>query len=325
MIARITVLSAIFAFMAGVGASAAGGAAKPDVWMMPSPWPGNGQCLRELVAQDKEWVNTRAAVVGLGYWPSLLNVHFSDDQIRSVFAKVHEWGLKFAFEVPVVKPENPTANDTFNLLQKQMERFVPLGAKVDQFAFDEPLYATRYMMGKTEEYAVTETADYISRLRKAYPNAQVGDIEPYPAMKLAETTHFVDALQAKCAQDGNPGIDFLRLDVDWADMGITLVGSWAEIKKLEEYCRSKGIKFSMIYWAADNDLLADKGLGSDMNWYMGVMHHAAAYALAGGKPDQYVIESWVHAPEHAVPETKLTTFTRSVLDFCTRFVPKPGK
>ena len=39
------------------------------------------------------------------------------------------------------------------------------------------------------------------------------------------------------------------------------------------------------------------------------------------RPDEIVVESWVGVPLRSVPETDEWTFTRSVRDFCRRFVP----
>ena len=50
------------------------------------------------------------------------------------------------------------------------------------------------------------------------------------------------------------------------------------------------------------------------------MRQGYDYALVQGQPDQYVIESWIEAPSHSVPETDSWSFTRSVLDFTRRFV-----
>jgi hypothetical protein len=44
--------------------------------------------------------------------------------------------------------------------------------------------------------------------------------------------------------------------------------------------------------------------------------------MAQGAPDQYVVESWIEAPPHSVPETDAWTFTRSVLDFSRTFVKR---
>ena len=70
--------------------------------------------------------------------------------------------------------------------------------------------------------------------------------------------------------------------------------------------------------------LKRKGLANDATWYIGVFRQAHDYALVGGSPDEYVIESWVDGPSRAVPETADWTFTRSVLDFGRVFLDKMG-
>lgn len=328
-----------------------GSSKSPVVWMMPQPWEGNGGCLRELIEKEDQWVETRSKIDGLGYWPWLLNAHFSDDQIRALFSKVKKWNLLLAFEIPVVKGANwggkepLDAKTAFDQYQELEKRFKTDGMeRVDVFAFDEPIYASRDVIpdqikqgilpkrdglpdpslsGKQRmQYGIKETASFIEMMRKAHPGSRLGDIEPYPALTYDEIVYAIDGIQKECAARGAKGMDFFRLDVDWASMNNTKGGSWPEVKKIEDYCRSKSIAFSLIYWAADYDLLKQKGIDYNLMWYVGVMHNGNAYALVGGSPDEYVLESWLITPAHAVPETDMTTFTRSVLDFCRYFVPK---
>ena len=63
-------------------------------------------------------------------------------------------------------------------------------------------------------------------------------------------------------------------------------------------------------------------MADDSTWYTGIMQQGYDYALLGGVPDQYVIESWVGAPARALPETGDFTFTRSVRDFVRKFVKR---
>lgn len=53
------------------------------------------------------------------------------------------------------------------------------------------------------------------------------------------------------------------------------------------------------------------------------MHQGYDYRMVGGKPDQYVIESWVGAPSRTVPDSDDFTFTRTVRDFVRKFVKVP--
>jgi len=61
-------------------------------------------------------------------------------------------------------------------------------------------------------------------------------------------------------------------------------------------------------------------LASDATWYISIFRQGHDYAMVGGSPDEVVIESWVGAPLHSLPETADWTFTRSVRDFCWQFL-----
>lgn len=50
------------------------------------------------------------------------------------------------------------------------------------------------------------------------------------------------------------------------------------------------------------------------------MRQGHAHAMVDGRPDQYVIESWIKAPSRRVPDGAEWTFTRSVRDFLKTFV-----
>jgi len=97
-------------------------------------------------------------------------------------------------------------------------------------------------------------------------------------------------------------------------------GGWPEVKKLELFCRSRHIPFSLIYWAADLPALRNRGIADDSTWYISTLQQGNDYALVDGAPDEIALISWVRAPSHTVPETDPWTFTRSVLDFCNMFV-----
>jgi len=110
------------------------------------------------------------------------------------------------------------------------------------------------------------------------------------------------------------------LDVNWIVYDIRNEGSWNEVKKLERYCQGVKLPFSLIYWAPTYAHMQSLNLSDDSTWLTGVMSQGYAYASVGGKPDQYVLESWVDGPSHSVPETADYTFMRSALDFGRKFV-----
>lgn len=296
-------------------------APRPQVWMAP-PGANDGRAFRELFTHADQWQETRQMIDVVMYADHVLDKQFSDAQLQAWFAQMREWKLKFALEVGGVKPWGVTGERTFQIQKPKWDRFQRLGANLYAVAMDEPLVATRLHLKKPDDYAVEETANFIALVRKHYPQVLVGDIETYPSLPLDTHYWWLDALEKKLAEKKVRGLDFYRLDVDWANLTIRGKGTWAEVRKLESHCRSRKLPFSLIYWAAGYPALARKGLADDSTWYVGIMQQGYDYAMLDGRPDQYVIESWVGAPAVCVPESQPYSFTRSVLDFTRKFVPK---
>ena len=287
---------------------------RPEVWMMPP-----GCCFKDIFLQPDGWKETRAMVDVVGCADHWLNKQFTDDELRVWLPMIEKWGLKLGLEVGAVKPWGTTGRKTFDIQRKAWDRFQSLGGRIYAIAMDEPLVCCRAHIKKPDDYAVEETAQFIALVRKNYPDIRIGDIEGYPFIPLADQIAWIEALQARLAQMNVRGLDFYRVDVDWVHF-IMGNSNWREVKKLEDACRARKLPFSLIYWAADYPALQKRGLADDSTWYTGIMSQGYDYALVNGSPDQVVIESWVGAPSRYVPEADEWTFTRSVRDFCARFV-----
>ncbi|MEN6346906.1 MAG: hypothetical protein ABFE16_16500 [Armatimonadia bacterium] len=292
--------------------------ARPSLAMYP-PSQDHARGFRELFDQPEAWSKTRQILDSIGFADHVLNREFRDDELRSMFGRLREWGLKLELEVGAVKEWGPTGEKAFNAQVPMWDRFQGLGATIHTLALDEPLCCALNSLKKPEEYAVQETATFISLVRRRYPQTLIGDIEPCPSIPVADQIRWLEALQARLADMGVHGLDFFRLDVDWVHF-VRGHGSWVEIRSLEQYCRSHQLPFSLLYWAADYPALNRLGIADEATWYISVMRQGYDYAMVGGAPDQYVIESWIPAPPRTVPETGEFTFTRSVLDFARRFL-----
>lgn len=291
----------------------------PRIAMMPPAAPG-GQSYRDLFTKPDQWSETRSKINVLGYADHMLNKQFTDDELRAWLPMIGKWNLKLELEIGSIKPWGTNAVSSFAHGRKMWDRFQSLGGKIDILSMDEPLCCTRKDLKQPDAYAVEETAKFIALVRTNYPDIQIGDIEPYPFIPLADQIAWVDALQKRLAEMNVRGLDFYRLDVNWAEFVVFDRGNWPEVRKLERHCREKKLPFSLIYWASGYPGLAKRGLADDSTWYVSIMQQGYDYALAEGRPDQYVIESWIGAPSRALPETGDWTFTRSVRDFCERFV-----
>ncbi|MEW6360048.1 MAG: hypothetical protein AB1696_27175 [Planctomycetota bacterium] len=299
-------------------------ASTPTVWMGP-PGADNGKCLRELFAHPDQWQETRSLIDVLFCTDLQFNKLFTDDELRAWFAMMKQWKLKLGMEVGAIKPWGQTGEKTFNIERPMWERVQQLGGEIHAIAMDEPLVCCRMHIKKPDDYAVQETAAYIALVRKHFPQILVGDIETYPSIPLKDHFWWIETLNKRLAELNVRGLDFYRLDVNWVVFVVrNEEGNWKEVRELERHCRGKGMPFSLIYWASGYPAMKKKGLADDSTWYVSIMQQGYDYAMVDGAPDQYVIESWVGAPSRGVPETNEWTFTRSVRDFCTRFV-KPRR
>jgi len=316
-------LGAAPAWVRGQQTATPAGGAIPMVVMYP-PGQDGGRCFRELFERPDEWQQTRRLVNALGYADHVMNRQFTDEQLRAWLPRLQEWGLKLELEVGAVKEWGPTGEKTFSAESPLWDRFQRLGGSIYSIAMDEPLCCVRNNLKKPDEYAVQETANFIALVRQRYPHMRIGDIEPCPFLSVPELTRWIEALQQRLAEMQVRGLDFFRLDVDWLHY-VRGYGAWPDVKPLEQFCRSKQIPFSLIYWAADYPELQRRGLADDSTWYVSVMRQGYDYANVGGSPDQFVIESWIGAPSRSAPETGDFTFTRSVLDFTKRFAHPPSR
>ncbi|HSU69791.1 MAG TPA: hypothetical protein VLJ39_23100 [Tepidisphaeraceae bacterium] len=294
---------------------------RPEVWMGP-PGFDNGRCFRELFEKADQWKDTRGMIDVLLTTDLHLDKQFTDAELSAWFPKMREWNLKLGLEVGAVKPWGQTGAKTFGIEKPMWDRIQRLGAPIYAIAMDEPLLCVRRDLKKDDDYAVAETAEYIALVRKNFPSVRVGDIEPFPSVPLEDHVKWIDAVEKKLAEKGVRGLDFYRLDVNYAEFIVFDRGTWPQVRKIEQHCRRNKIAFSLIYWASGYPALEKKGLADDSTWYVSVMEQGNNYALIDGHPDEYVIQSWLKdAPARCVPDNEEFTFTRSVHDFVTKFVP----
>jgi hypothetical protein len=160
-------------------------------------------------------------------------------------------------------------------------------------------------------------------MQQNYPDIKIIEIEPYPSISMADHVMWVNALQKKLADLKLKPLYGYRLDVDWIAFDLRHIGTWSEVKQIEDGCHAAGLPFSLIYWASGYTLAQKQGLATADTWHQKIMQQGDGYSAVGGKPDQYCIESWIGQPLVIVPESDTSTFTGSALEFYNKFV-KPG-
>ena len=285
----------------------------------------DGTPLRLMAEHPEQWAECRKHVDAILYADHNLYRQFLDDD-PGLTELIRKLDLPFQLEVGAVKEWGITGAEAFEKQYRQWERFRKCGMKIDSLAMDEPLNCSLFAINKDMEYAATETAEFIALVHKHYPEWQIGDIEGFPSVTPEQTIKWLDLLQAKLKAKGGRGLDFFRLDVDWMHfVHSTGRGTWADVRKIEHICRQRGIPFSLVYWAADYPSLKKRGMADDKTWYIGTMQMAYDYFAVGGKPDQYVVQSWVGGPPTTLPESHPFSFTRSALDVAERVMNRPAE
>ena len=167
-----------------------------------------------------------------------LNEQFTDAELRAWFPKLAQWKIKLALEVGAIKEWGETGAETFRAEQPMWDRMQRLGGPIYAVAMDEPLSAARSLK-KSDDYAVQETASFVTLVRRHDPQMLIGDIEPYPSVPLSDHLRWIDALQARLAQNHVRGLDFYRMDVDWLNFVVGNPGSWPEVVAVEHHCRAR--------------------------------------------------------------------------------------
>jgi acetyl esterase/lipase len=307
---------------------------KKEVWLMP-PGPGPQEppsvvALRDFYLHPDDWKQTRAAMtattVGVfGSTDNKMNKAFSPDEMRQFGQMLKGWNIKFGLEIESVtgSERSRTGQQVFDRQVKGLDAIQANGLPIYSFGMDEPYSKEVLIHHLPREEALQETANFIALMRQHFPDARIGDIEPYPALNLQELVAWVRDLQGRLAQMHVRGTDFFRLDYDWTHLMVDKHSNFMEVKELEVACRAMRVPFSFVYWAPPFGFYQRMGIADDSIWHTFVMWQGYAYALVNGDPDQYVLESWIGTPSTGTPETNPDSFSCSVLDFCNKFVLRP--
>lgn len=275
--------------------------------------------LMDLITHEGQWTRLRNVVTGLTHADHGF-AHVSDPDLILIFLKLRQWGISLELEVGAVKEWGVTGRGTFLKEVDYWRRISRLGANITSLAMDEPLSACHNLLHEGIDYATRETVEFVVAARDELPDVAVGDIEPYPSIPIDEHRRWIDDLHRTLRKRTGRGLEFYRIDPDWAAFGAQSRVGWREVRDLERFCRERSISFSLIYWAANYPAENAAHADTSHSWYNGILEEGNSYREAGGRPDQYVIESWIGIPRESVPEDSILTFAGSALAFVDRFV-----
>jgi hypothetical protein len=280
--------------------------------------PDDGE-MSAMFHSPKDWEQTRKYVSGITRADHSL-AQVSDAELTLWFQRMQEWHLNLELEVGAIKPWSIKGDEIFAAQVGQWRRLEHLGGHISSIVMDGPLAMTLSNLHGPEQYAVDEVVKFIALVREHYPGVRIGDIEPFPGLSVEEHARWLKDLQAALLQKGILGLDFYRLDVNWVVFATEAKAGWPDVQQIERICHNTKIPFSLIYWASGYPLYASRGLADNDTWSTLLMAQGYDYAAAGGKPDQYIVESWIGQPTKALPENDPSSFAGSVLQFARKFV-----
>jgi hypothetical protein len=188
-------------------------------------------------------------------------------------------------------------------------KLLKAGASVGLIGMDEPLYFGHYYNGKNAcrssiENVAQRTAVVVKVYTAAFPNAIVGDTEPFPAVSSAANwAADYAAWTAAFHRATGTELAFLQLDFNWGDPklntgaahdGANATAVAALAREVAAVARKNGLKVGMIYWG---------GGSSDAQWMDQARLHVREVEAAGIKADHVVFTSWDRYPARTFPAT----------------------
>ena len=202
------------------------------------------------------------------------------------FRKLNDWGIAISVEVGAVKTWGCTGHREAEVAAETIANIKRNGGSVSLLSMDEPLiYGQLVDGGKScgqppiESAAIT--AQFISQIHQQYPDVLVGDIEPYPHFSAAELEEWIISLEQE-------GVDlaFFHLDIDVERVRFEGWNVVADLQRLRDFCRQRGIPFGVIMisnW---------KAAGSNRAYFESTLQWVNTVNTAIGKPDHVIFQSW---------------------------------
>jgi hypothetical protein len=184
------------------------------------------------------------------------------------------------------------------------ERIKRLGGTLDYAAMDEPLWFGHHARGKTAcnwdvQTVARHSAEGADQVRRVFPNAKIGDIEPIAEPGLDNLPEWLDAYRAASGTD----LAFLHADVQWRH-------DWhPRLREAQAFANQRGIPFGVIINSNHPDKV-------DTEWTTHAEQRLhAVRSILGSLPDQIIFQSWTLAPRRFLPDTEPGTLTNLVERF----------
>jgi hypothetical protein len=292
---RITSFFLTLVFLAAGSFARTDGPEALSVWFMPTSYSPD---INDLFSYPNQWPKARALVDALVFSPSHIEgQHSLLSGLLAVdaFRRPKAWGIDTVLVVPSLKEWDCAASHTDAISVRIMKKIFAAGGSIQFLEMDEPLLSALGLNTPVchlgVDTAAQEVAHYAnsvtndSSVRESGSVPKIIDIEPYPALSVAQMEAWLIALE-------NHGFKPAGLNLD---PNARFIDTHAEIKArfagdlcdLRDFLRKHEISFGIIIWSGYDPLRNDK------EYYDHAMDLAHTIHMAIGRPDRVVFKSWV--------------------------------
>jgi len=211
--------------------------------------------LREMAAQPARWTHARQGTAYLQLYAQMIGADapgqhgvgpndYASLINGGVLNQLDRWRLPLAIECSAVKEWSPSGREAFEHLRDVViPRVQTHTSQLGAILLDEPRVAGQ-SLGQSIEETAGHTARFITGVRDLGFHLEVGLIEAYPYLKMAEILRFVELCQAS---GGGPAS--VHLDVDrfgLRDQRISDAEAQAELRRCHQRCVEWEIPMGII-------------------------------------------------------------------------------
>jgi hypothetical protein len=255
----------------------------------------------QLFVPSAPWAEAAHHVAVFKLYPQFVS-GASDEDLRTVIQDLKRRGIALGLEAGALIPTSDYGRGVEGFGGEKgpvwAQRIKELGGSLSYLDVDEPYtfgcrYTGPHAAHLPMKQAALEVMEFIKNMKSIFPDISIGDAECLGAGSgsLVTVQDLSSWLEAYRQANGAP-FPFFLVDVEWARPG-----AFAEVRELQTWVQSHGMKYGIIY---DGDA-AD---GSDAEWLGHAEQAYSLYELMGERcPDQVVMQSWHDHPKHLLPES----------------------
>ncbi len=270
------------------------------------PLPDGSADYYDLFDLDSTWPQATEQIAAFKLHAWQVRHFIDDEQLRRIVDWLETNDIPLMFETEPLPPPDPDVCDHTESFEgpydlEMARRIAEFGGTIDVVAIEEPFHFAHLLTGPGAcqypvERVVDEVIDYVTEIRRIFPDVPVGTIEPIWQNPRTEPDHLATWLDTYQERAGEP-FAFLHADPEWAR------ADWAETARaIEDVADARGVPFGVLYNGG--------GETDGDTWLALTMDRIAHYQTTiGGTPDHIVLQSWVDQPDRVLPDDDLGAFT----------------